>query len=280
MASINLKYTTIQHAPRRKHGLTLVECCVADTIFLTCSNPNAPVEGWCSYSKKQIAEFVGITDRTVFQIINKLEDIGFVERQPVSGFVRTTGKWFNEFKYDVVQEDKRSERKPYAKFAQGMKNDDSYEESSDEPMKFLHTPYEEISHPPMKNLHTLNDNSKVKVNKQSNGQKKLAEREKSFSEVPDPRFETFWDVYNKKVKRPKAEKEWTKLTDRQKEVALERAAMVAEAIPEKQYRSNPDGWLRNKGWEDEIIKRPKAPQNPTGASAERLLEIKRSQGLA
>ena len=68
-------------------------------------------------------------------------------------------------------------------------------------------------------------------------------------------FETFWNQYDKKVGRPKCEKLWSKLTLEERKMCLDYIPLYKQAQPEKQYRKNPETFLRNKSWNDEIIQR-------------------------
>ena len=76
--AINIKMTPIHHEPRQRLGLTLVEYTVAHAVFFASINPKSPVKGWCSYSKKSIAAFVGISERKVFDIVARLEELGLL----------------------------------------------------------------------------------------------------------------------------------------------------------------------------------------------------------
>ena len=68
-------------------------------------------------------------------------------------------------------------------------------------------------------------------------------------------FDTFWNAYDKKVGRPKCEKLWEKLTAQEKGQCLSYIPLYKQAQPDKQYRKNPETFLRNKAWNDEIIYR-------------------------
>lgn len=68
-------------------------------------------------------------------------------------------------------------------------------------------------------------------------------------------FDEFWDAYDKKRSRPKAEVAWRK----QKPDEEVRATIIAqakayrEATPDKQFRKDPATWLNQRCWEDEIL---------------------------
>lgn len=68
-------------------------------------------------------------------------------------------------------------------------------------------------------------------------------------------FDTFWNAYDKKVGRPKCEKLWDKLTIKEKSDCLAYIPRYKQAQPDKQYRKNPETFLRNKSWNDELIYR-------------------------
>lgn len=67
-------------------------------------------------------------------------------------------------------------------------------------------------------------------------------------------FEQFWDEYDKKVgKRSKIETKWNKLTNQQREAAIKHIPLYKLAQPDKRYRKNPETYLNNEAWNDEII---------------------------
>lgn len=73
-------------------------------------------------------------------------------------------------------------------------------------------------------------------------------------ELIDPySFEAFWDEYDKKVERVKCERKWNKLPLCERKKAMEYIPLYKEAQPNKQYRKNPDTFINNKSWNDEII---------------------------
>ena len=68
-------------------------------------------------------------------------------------------------------------------------------------------------------------------------------------------FEKFWNVYDKKVERPAAEKAWKKLSldDALFDLIIDAAKKYQAATPDKTYRKNPATWLNGKCWNDEIV---------------------------
>lgn len=69
----------------------------------------------------------------------------------------------------------------------------------------------------------------------------------------DGGFSIFWELYEKKVGRPKCEKLWSKLTVKEREECIAYIPFYKQAQQDKQYRKNPETFLRNKCWNDELI---------------------------
>ena len=69
----------------------------------------------------------------------------------------------------------------------------------------------------------------------------------------DTSFDAFWNAYDKKVARPKCEKLWGRLTLAEQAACMAYIPLYIEAQPSKQYRKNPETFLRNKSWNDELI---------------------------
>ena len=68
-------------------------------------------------------------------------------------------------------------------------------------------------------------------------------------------FDEFWSVYDKKVSRAKAEKEWAKIAVNNDllNTIIVAARNYVKSKPDKQFRKDPERWLKNRGWEDEIV---------------------------
>lgn len=84
----------------------------------------------------------------------------------------------------------------------------------------------------------------------------------SYVETDAPSFDTFWNLYDKKVGREKCVKLWSKLSQKERQACLSYIPFYRKAQPDKQYRKNPETFLRNKSWHDEIIE---ANRKPTAA---------------
>lgn len=76
-------------------------------------------------------------------------------------------------------------------------------------------------------------------------------------------FDEFWNLYDKRVGRAKCEKLWSKLTAKEKRDCLAYVPLYVASTSEKQYRKNPETFLRNKSFYDEIINRDNKEQQRT-----------------
>ena len=81
-------------------------------------------------------------------------------------------------------------------------------------------------------------------------------------------FDDFWNVYDKKVGKPNAQKEWSKanIDNILLKTVLEQAKKYAQTT-EKKFRKDPERWIKYRGWEDEIIviDQSKAKELPLGS---------------
>lgn len=68
-------------------------------------------------------------------------------------------------------------------------------------------------------------------------------------------FEQFWTDYDKKVgDKKKLEAKWAKIPEAEKKRILEYIPAYKDAQPNKAYRKNPETFINQKSWNDEIIK--------------------------
>jgi hypothetical protein len=67
-------------------------------------------------------------------------------------------------------------------------------------------------------------------------------------------FNNFWNLYDKKVgDKSKVVKKFNNLTIKDKEKIFETLPEYIKSTPDKQYRKNPETYLNNHSWNDEII---------------------------
>ena len=71
---------------------------------------------------------------------------------------------------------------------------------------------------------------------------------------PDTDFENFWNLYDKKVGKPNAIKEWNKLSTEEKQTVFVHMSEYCK-VNERLYRKDPERYLKNKTFNDEIIQK-------------------------
>lgn len=85
----------------------------------------------------------------------------------------------------------------------------------------------------------------------TNKNEKNYKNEKNIIEVY-PTFEDFWNLYDKKVDKPKSESKWNSLTQSEKESIMNYLPAYIQSTPDKQFRKHPKTFLTNKSWNNEI----------------------------
>lgn len=96
----------------------------------------------------------------------------------------------------------------------------------------------------------LDENFESPVKPQGEKEKSSAKKEKE----PNYSFDEFWELYDKKTgERKKLTKKWLALTDEEREMIMNYIPKYIECQPDKQFRKNPETFLNNKSWNDELI---------------------------
>ena len=115
------------------------------------------------------------------------------------------------------------------------------------------TPKKPLTNPKLTPNVNVNGNVNVNVNDNVNDNvvKKVNKKKDSvFSS-----FDNFWNCYDKKVgSQDKIKKKWDLLDQKQKDEIMKYIPEYKKAVPNKRYRKNPDTFLNNQSWKDEIIK--------------------------
>jgi len=92
--SDDLQYTNIQHIPRKKWWLSLIEYCLADMIYHMSNNPKYL---WCIKSKESLSDDLWISRRSTFNTISKLIKIWLIEKDDSLKWLKTTQLRYDEF---------------------------------------------------------------------------------------------------------------------------------------------------------------------------------------
>ena len=69
-----------------------------------------------------------------------------------------------------------------------------------------------------------------------------------------PAFDEWWNAYNKKRGRKKAEAKWNKLKPKDKIACMKATPAYVVSTPDVQFRKDPTTYLNGECWKDEIIK--------------------------
>jgi hypothetical protein len=101
-------------------------------------------------------------------------------------------------------------------------------------------------------VYSMDRVSILKRNKNKNKNKNNKQEQEKGKEI-NIAFEVFWDLYDKKVEKDPCKAKWIKLTDIEREAIIKYIPGYKLSQPLKKYRKNPETFLTNKSWEDEII---------------------------
>jgi len=95
-------------------------------------------------------------------------------------------------------------------------------------------------------------------------------KEDKVGSVQPYSFSEFWEFYDKKKDKQRAEKVYKKISLRDRKCIFDTLQAYKDSTPDKQYRKNPETYLRNRTWEDEIIPTGNARCSKTPAQVLKL----------
>jgi uncharacterized protein YdaU (DUF1376 family) len=101
-----------------------------------------------------------------------------------------------------------------------------------------------------KHMETETENETITIN-----------RTKTKIEILDPKFEEWWELYDYKISKKKAQSLWNKLNEQEKDLALQSVQAYVQSTPDKTYRKHPSTYLNQKCFNDEIITRNTTSQS-------------------
>jgi hypothetical protein len=88
-------------------------------------------------------------------------------------------------------------------------------------------------------------------------------------------FDFFWNDYDKKVgDKSRLKSKWNKLSNKDRDQIMEYLPLYKEAVPDKQFRKNPETFLNNKSWLDEIVKRTNPDYNKQSYAEREFAKLK------
>lgn len=89
-------------------------------------------------------------------------------------------------------------------------------------------------------------------------------------------FDLFWIAYDKKVERTKCEKLWKKINPDTYELIISHVKEYVQSTPDKQFRKNPETYLFNKCWNNEIVWKDGKPKPSIQDSLKRYEEMEKT----
>jgi hypothetical protein len=97
-------------------------------------------------------------------------------------------------------------------------------------------------------------NDQPDVHKQEVKNEKKKEGKNKGELILYPSFDDFWDLYDKKSgSKNKCVKVWNKQSQSVKENIISHVEEYVRSTPDKQYRKNPETYLNQSHWENEIL---------------------------
>ena len=98
--------------------------------------------------------------------------------------------------------------------------------------------------------------------------KEKKRKESKLKEIDIYSFEDFWNDYAKKVgKQDKLKVKWSKLSDKDKLAIKDYIPNYKLSQPEPKFRKNPETFLNNESWNDELIYSNKQEEQPIRKTA-------------
>jgi hypothetical protein len=91
-------------------------------------------------------------------------------------------------------------------------------------------------------------------------------------------FEKFWELYAKPRGKAASLRHWQKMTDAERQLALDTVEAYVASTPDRRFRKDPERWLKHKCWNDEPITPPTKRNDErfherTGTSGEYLASL-------
>lgn len=86
------------------------------------------------------------------------------------------------------------------------------------------------------------------------------------------RFDSFWNLYDKKINREKCLSKWNRLSNKDKDAIFDHLPNYIASTPDKQYRKNPLTYLNNRGWDDVVIL-PKQKLTNTQSNVKKIMDV-------
>jgi len=97
-------------------------------------------------------------------------------------------------------------------------------------------------------------NKERTVKGQQQGQQKDKSNKERNKEEEYMVFDAFWDLYDKKIgEKEKIMSKWVKLSNEDKDLIFEYIPKYKQSEPNKKYRKNPEAFLNQRAWNNELV---------------------------
>ena len=180
-------------------------------------------KGFCWASNRYFADLYGVSEKSISRWIAELDFKGYIHSEVIKSDEGTERKIYCRGKTKMGNGLDKNVRGGRTILGNGMDKNEEYNNTSNT---------------------TTNNTLKLSP----------AGAENDY-EILDPYpFEEFWNLYDKKRgDKGKLQKKWEKLPEKVRQQIMEYLPRYIAATPDKKFRKDPQTFLNNKSWEDEII---------------------------
>ena len=98
---------------------------------------------------------------------------------------------------------------------------------------------------------TFEDSNKRITNQQQTDNKRITTTKNDNNYKNEKNFDSFWDLYDKKIERKKCESKWDRLPESEREVILKFIPVYKKSEPNLKFRKNPYTFLNSEIWKDD-----------------------------
>lgn len=95
-----LTFTNIQHDFRKENGLTCNDYVLLDMVYFL---SNESENSWCYAKRDTLASDIGVSKRTIINMINAMIEAGFLEKNLETNYLKTTKKWSEVYLQNSVK---------------------------------------------------------------------------------------------------------------------------------------------------------------------------------
>ena len=88
-------FTHINHARRKLLHLSMNDYALVDLVHHRSSHPGSSFPGWCYASKNRLADDLGVSKRSILNMLDRLEEKGLIQRHPETKYLRSTPAWYD-----------------------------------------------------------------------------------------------------------------------------------------------------------------------------------------